>query len=163
MPVAKILLYPDPTLRMICASANAQKDETRKVIQNLCDTLDAGYGVGIAAPQIGAMLRIIIVDATRAKRPTANHGRLVLLNPQIVVSEGDISFREGCMSLPDLVGQVPRAEKVTIAARDVNGEPLVLSTEGYEAVILQHEIDHLDGVLFIDRVRRARDIKPRSK
>jgi len=157
-----LVLYPNPLLRMPCAPAGPNEDETRQVIDRLVEVLDQHEGVGIAAPQVGSLLRVVVVDATRARRPADNHGRLILLNPKIILSEGKISFREGCMSVPDLVAHVPRAAKVTVSAQHPGGQPAVLTSEGFEAVILQHEIDHLDGILFIDRVRRARDIKPRG-
>lgn len=160
--LGKLILYPNPLLRMPCAPAQPNTPETRQVIDRLSQELDNHVGVGIAAPQLGSLLRVIIVDATRARRPVENHGRLVMLNPKIVLSEGKTSFREGCMSVPDLVAYVPRAAKVTLAAQQPDGQPVAISAEGFEAVILQHEIDHLDGILFIDRVRRARDIKPRG-
>jgi peptide deformylase len=135
----------------------------RRVIADLWDTLDSHHGVGIAAPQIGARFRVIAVDATRAKRPVENHGRLTLLNPRILESTGQTSFREGCLSVPDMVAHIRRAEQVTVAATFPDGKPYTLLARGFEAVIIQHEIDHLDGVLFIDRVHSARDIKPRLR
>jgi peptide deformylase len=162
MPERSIVLYPNPILRKQ-AEAVAQGDERVKaVVQDLLDTLDSHVGVGIAAPQIGESVRIIAIDATRARRPVRNHGRLVLVNPEIVAREGRTSFREGCMSVPDLVAQIERSERVTVAAHKPDGEPLTIMAEGFEAVILQHEIDHLDGILFIDRVHSARDLKPRG-
>ena len=158
----EIVLYPDPLLRMTSEPAAFDDPATRQVIEELEATLDNHLGVGISAPQIGHLRQVIVVDATRAKRPVTNHGRLVLLNPKIVLSEGKASFREGCMSIPDLVAYVPRADQITVTAENANGEPVVLTADGFESVILQHEIDHLNGVLFIDRVRRARDIKPRQ-
>ena len=158
----EIVLYPDPLLRQVSAPASPGVPQTRLAVEELEATLDNHQGVGISAPQIGHLLQIIVVDATRAKRPVENHGRLVLLNPKIALAEGKASFREGCMSIPDLVAYVPRADQITITAQYPDGTPTVLTAEGFESVILQHEIDHLNGVLFIDRVRRARDIKPRN-
>jgi peptide deformylase len=162
MPAKPVILYPDPLLRTRAADIENIRDADRDLIRDLWDTLDAHAGVGLAAPQIGALYRIIVVDATRARRPVPNHGRLTLLNPTVLLNEGRISFREGCMSIPDLVAHVPRAEKISVAALLPDGSQTVIEAEGFEAVVLQHEIDHLDGVLFIDRVKRARDIKPRS-
>jgi peptide deformylase len=118
--------------------------------------------VGIAAPQIGHSFRIIAIDATRAKRPVENHGRLALLNPVVISSSGQTSFREGCLSIPDLVARVSRAEEVIVQAILPDGSATTFTAEGFEAVILQHEIDHLNGILFIDRVKSARDIKFRQ-
>lgn len=163
MAVRPIVLYPDPILRARAHDANVFQPDTARVLADLWDTLDSHTGVGIAAPQIGEPLRIIVVDATRARRPVPNHGRMALINPEVVLSEGEIAFREGCMSIPDFVAHVTRARTVVISAVLPTGEPTTFVAEGFEAVILQHEIDHLDGVLFIDRVRSARDLKPRGR
>ena len=162
MPVCPIILFPDPILRQQAVDAALQDGSAQRTIQDLLDTLDSHMGVGIAAPQIGVGTRIIVVDATRAKRPVKNHGRLVLLNPTIISSTGNIAFREGCLSIPDMVARVTRASNLVVEAMLVDGSPVSIHAEGFEAVILQHEIDHLNGVLFIDRVRNARDIKIRE-
>lgn len=162
MPVRQIRLLPDPILRQVAAPAEGGPEHWLAVIQDLWDTLNDHYGVGIAAPQIGESVRIVAVDARRAKRPVANHGPLTLVNPVIVSKEGRISFREGCLSVPDYVAHIERAARIVVSALNERGEPLILEAEGFEAVIIQHEIDHLDGILFIDRVRSARDLKPRS-
>ncbi|MCX7013367.1 MAG: peptide deformylase [Candidatus Sumerlaeota bacterium] len=163
MAVRPIVLYPNPILREKARHADPASEEVRRALQDLWDTLDDHTGVGLAAPQIGRPLRMIVVDATRARHPVSNHGRVALLNPRLLTAEGRISVREGCLSIPDLVAHVPRAERVTVAGTLPDGRPATLAPEGFEAVIFQHEIDHLDGVLFIDRVRRARDLKARPK
>jgi peptide deformylase len=161
MAVRSIVLYPNPLLRQKAAPADAQDPQTAEVLRDIEETLDSHSGVGLAAPQIGYSVRAIAVDATRARRPVANHGRMLLLNPSVVAAEGRTRFREGCMSIPDLVAHVDRAERVTVVAQLADGSPTTFTAEGFEAVIVQHEIDHLDGVLFIDRVNRASDIKAR--
>lgn len=163
MPPRDIVLYPDPVLRARAADVDPADPRVADVLRDLRDTLDSHVGVGIAAPQIGESVRIIAVDATRARKPVPNHGPLLLLNPEIVAREGEITFREGCMSIPDFVARIPRAARVTVTATMPDGTPRTLQAEGFEAVIMQHEIDHLDGVLFIDRIRHARDLKPRSR
>jgi peptide deformylase len=162
MPPRPIILYPNPILREKAASADPQSPEVRQAIRDIWETLDDHTGVGLAAPQIGCSLRIVVVDATRARRPVENHGRVALLNPEILEPEGRISFREGCMSIPDLVAHVRRAQSVTVSGLLPDGSRTTLRPVGFEAVIFQHEIDHLDGMLFIDRVRRARDLKVRT-
>lgn len=162
MAAREIIIYPDPLLRAVAAPVAPESKEAVQLAQDLWDTLDGHSGVGIAAPQIGVSLRAVAVDATRAKRPVPNHGRLLLLNPEIVLAEGSTSFREGCLSIPDLVARVRRHERVTVSATLPGGAPMTFTAEGFEAVILQHEIDHLNGVLFIDRVKSARDIKIRE-
>lgn len=162
MGVRSILCYPDLRLRSVALHVDEINNEhTQTVIADLLDTLNDHVGVGIAAPQIGVSLRIIAIDATRARRPVPNHGQLVLINPEIVHSEGEISFREGCLSVPDLVAHIRRPARITVNALTQNGERLCFDSEGFEAVILQHEIDHLNGKLFIDRVKNARDLKVR--
>jgi peptide deformylase len=163
MPVRDIELYPSEVLRQKAADADPADPAVRDAVQDLWDTLDSHTGVGIAAPQIGAPLRIIAVDATRARKPVPNHGRIALLNPEIVAREGEISFREGCMSIPDLVARIHRASRITVTGITPDGTPRTITAEGFEAVIFQHEMDHLDGVLFIDRIRNARDLKPRNR
>lgn len=163
MPQRPVVLFPNPLLREKCPHVTPGEEHVQQIVQDLWDTLDSHQGVGLAAPQIGYSARALVVDATRARRPVPNHGRLALLNPKILLAEGQIRFREGCLSVPDLVAHVTRAEHITVAAVLPTGEPLTISAEGFEAVILQHEIDHLDGMLFVDRVRSARDIKPRVK
>jgi len=107
---------------------------------------------------------VCIVDATRARRPVPNHGRRVLVNPEITAWEGFAVGREGCLSIPDYTGNVIRAEKVRLKAFDLEGKPLEFEMEGYEARIAQHELDHLDGVLFLDRlVSRSADLFQRKK
>ena len=108
--------------------------------------------VGIAAPQVGRFQRIVIVDCSRLRKPVPNHGNRVLVNPEIIHWDGYEIGREGCLSVPDYTGNVIRATRIGIKARDSRGEPLELAMEGFEARAMQHEIDHLDGLLFIDRV-----------
>lgn len=163
MPRREILLYPDPFLRRRCRPAEPGSPEVEQAVQDLWDTLDSHVGVGLAAPQIGYDLRVIVVDASRARRPVPHHGRIALVNPEIVLAEGEVVFREGCLSIPDLVAYIRRAGQVTVAGFLPEGRRTTLIAEGFEAVVFQHEIDHLDGILFIDRVHRARDLQLRGR
>ncbi|MGB9691201.1 MAG: peptide deformylase [Candidatus Sumerlaeaceae bacterium] len=163
MPVRKILTIPHHVLRQVAIPASHCSAEWSHIVQDLWDTLDDHVGVGIAAPQIGESIRIVVVDASRAKRPVLNHGRLTLVNPLILERAGRISFREGCLSVPDYVAHIERSARIVVSAFDANCQPLTLEAVGFEAVVIQHELDHLDGILFIDRVRRARDLRPRPK
>jgi peptide deformylase len=108
--------------------------------------------VGIAAPQVGQFQRVVIIDCSITRKPVPNHGRLVLVNPEIAKWEGHEVGREGCLSIPDYTGNVVRASRIQLTAQDPWGEPLSFDMEGFEARAVQHEIDHLDGLLFIDRV-----------
>lgn len=160
MAVRDIVLYPDERLKTPCEPVEAFDAELRDFVEDLLDTCAVGPGaVGIAAPQVGLLKRVCIVDATRARRPVPNHGRLVLVNPEIVAWDGFAVGREGCLSVPDYTGNVIRAEKIRLKAHDLEGKPLEFEMEGYEARIAQHELDHLDGVLFLDRlVSRSSDL-----
>ena len=115
-------------------------------------------GVGIAAPQIGELQRVVVVDCTRSMRPCSNHGLLFLINPEIVDESGSVLGRAGCLSVPDWVGVVPRAKSVEVRYQDMTGASCQISSKGFEARVIQHELDHLDGVLFIDRVVSTKDL-----
>ncbi len=160
MATLEILTYPDERLKQISEPVTQFDDELRAFLADLEETMLAGPGgVGIAAPQVGRFQRIVIVDCSRTRKPVPNHGRLFIINPEISQWDGMAVGREGCMSVPDYTGNVIRAEKVTLRYQDASGESHELSAEGYEARAIQHEIDHLDGMLFLDRlVSRRNDL-----
>lgn len=160
MAVRDIVLYPDDRLKIPCDPVETFDAELRDFVRDLLDTCAEGPGaVGIAAPQVGLLKRVCIVDATKARRPVPNHGRLVLVNPEIIEWDGFAVGREGCLSIPDYTGNVIRAEKIRLKAFDLEGKSVEFDMEGYEARIAQHELDHLDGVLFLDRlVSRSSDL-----
>lgn len=154
MAIRPVLVYPDPLLRQISQPVQ-DFAQARAVIADLCDTMNAsGHSVGIAAPQIGALWRIIVIDC--AKHVKKSLGQLVLVNPVIVAREEVYSMREGCMSLPDYLGPVSRSRRIRVQAQDAQGTPFEVQASKFEAVVIQHEIDHLDGILFIDRVNSPR-------
>jgi peptide deformylase len=145
--VREVLLYPHPALKEVAREAHEPGEITR-VARDLEDTMDAfGHCVGLAATQLGEMLRIVVVDVSGHKKATTSNGRLVLVNPRIVETEGAEVGREGCLSIPDLTANVRRATRIEVEAGDRR-----IVSEGFEARCLQHEIDHLDGLLFLDRV-----------
>ncbi len=154
MPVQKILLYPHPILKKLCRPVDAIDPEIGALIQDLIDTMHAGPGsVGVAAPQIGVSLRVCVVDVSASKLGKENnHGLLVMVNPEVVARAGAAIMREGCMSIPDYTGDVERATTITVRFADGSGKPCEVAAEGFEAVAIQHEMDHLDGVLFLDRI-----------
>lgn len=159
MALLEILTYPDSRLEQIAQPVEHFDDELRAFIADLEETRLAGPGaVGIAAPQVGRSQRIVIVDiSTKPKIP--NHGHLVLVNPDITAWEGFAVGREGCLSVPDFTGNVIRAERITLEASDEQGERRQYVCEGFEARAIQHELDHLDGLLFLDRlVSRRNDL-----
>ena len=153
MAVLDILTIPDERLKQASEPVTTFDDALRARIADLEDTRQAGpAAVGIAAPQVGWFERVVIVDCSQTRKPVPNHGRLVLVNPEITHWDGYEMGREGCLSVPDYTGNVIRATKIRLSARDAHGEPLEFEMAGYEARAVQHEIDHLDGMLFIDRV-----------
>lgn len=164
MATLPIVTYPDERLKTVCDPVDTFDPELREFVDHLIETCSGGPGaVGIAAPQVGRLQRICVVDATKARRPVENHGHLVLINPEIVDWDGFAVGREGCLSVPDYTGKVIRAEKIRIRARDPEGKELEFDMKGFEARIAQHEVDHLDGILFLDRlVSRHADLKKRG-
>lgn len=158
MAVQPVVLYPDARLKTPCVAVETVDGRVRALAQDLLDTMDAGppRTVGIASPQVGIMERIAVVDVSRNPKYPAAHGLLVLVNPRIVVHEGEQFFREGCLSLPDYTANIRRYRNTTVEAVDLEGGVVRLDAEGFEAVVLQHEIDHLDGILFLDRVANVK-------
>lgn len=158
MAVRPVILYPDARLKTTCAPVAVVDERVRALAQDLLDTMDAGppRTVGIAASQVGIMERIAIVDTSRNPKYPDAHGLLILLNPCITAHSGEQFFREGCLSLPDYTANIRRWQNITVEALDLEGAPVRLDAEGFEAVVLQHEIDHLDGILFLDRVTNVK-------
>jgi peptide deformylase len=154
MAARPLVFYPDPRLKTACDAVANITDDIRAAAQDLLDTMDAGppRTVGIAAPQIGVLSRLAVVDTSRNPKHPGGHGLLVLVNPRITAHEGEQFFREGCLSLPDYTANIRRFQNVTVEALGLDGEPVLVDAEGFESVVLQHEIDHLDGLLFLDRV-----------
>jgi len=151
MAVQKILQYPHPILKGRSVVVQTMDDRVGRIIKNLLDTLAASPGVAIAAPQIGEARRIIVCDVS-GKAKDKHHGRIILINPVIRRREGKKIVREGCLSVPDYTGSVSRFETVWVEGLDPQGRPVSLAAEGLEALALQHEVDHLDGFLFLDRI-----------
>ena len=154
MAVRTIRVYPDPILKQIAEPVEAIDESVVAVVQDLVDTmLDAGHSVGIAAPQIGVLQRVMVVDVSKSKLGRDNHhGLLEMVNPEIIERSGSKMMREGCMSVPDYTGNVTRAEQIIIEFTNRDGQLRVIEASGFEAVAIQHELDHLDGLLFLDRV-----------
>jgi len=154
MPNQKILLYPHPILKKMARQIERFDEEIDSLVQDLIDTMREGPGsVGVAAPQIGVSLRLCVVDVSGSKLGRENnHGLLLLANPEIVEREGAAIMREGCMSVPDYTGDVERSTRIVIRYLDANGNSRQIEATGFEAVAIQHELDHLDGVLFLDRI-----------
>ena len=146
MAVLKVLRYGDPALRRRATPVGEVTPEVRATIADMTETMYDEVGIGLAAPQVGVSLRLIVVADEEGR------GVQALLNPAIVDRGGEVTGEEGCLSIPGVFAQVTRASWVKVEARSVDGKPLTLNARGLRARVLQHEIDHLDGVLFIDRV-----------
>ena len=150
--VREVLVHPDPRLKQV-ATQLEPGEEAQRLAEDLLDTMRAGPRcVGIAAPQIGELIRLVVVDCSTHPKAPDNHGLLVLVNPVVVEASGSEIGREGCLSIPEITANVRRATEVVVEAVDPAGEPLSIAAHGFEARALQHEIDHLDGVLILDRV-----------
>ena len=159
MAVLKVRRYGDPVLRRRAAEINEVTPELHRAIADMVDTMYDEAGIGLAAPQVGVSLRLMVVGHDERREPRA------LINPVIVDRGGPVTAEEGCLSIPGVFAQVTRAEWVDVEAKDVDGQPVKIHGRGLLARVLQHEIDHLDGVLFIDHLDPvARDrIKRRIK
>lgn len=137
--------------------------EVAEVCRDLVDTMrGSAHSVGVAAPQIGIGLRIFCVDVTGHRKARSCHGEVVLVDPEVVATEGRDIGREGCMSVPDLTGDVARATRVVVRGRTPDGALIVLDCDAFEARAVQHELDHLDGALFLDRLVSRDRIFPRK-
>ncbi len=165
----EILTYPDERLKKECEAVEQFDDVLRSFVSELEAFMRTQPGgIGIAAPQVGCNQRLCIVDLTgmtrgKKKKPVPNQGRMVLINPEITEWDGFELGREGCMSVPDYTGNVIRATKISFTAQDEWGETHEFESEGFEARAIQHEVDHLDGLLFLDRlVSRRTDLFQRK-
>ena len=145
MAVLSVRRYGDPLLRQKARPVKAIDDEIRALIGDMVETMHHQVGIGLAAPQVGIPLRLLVMDdGRRGVRP--------LVNPVIVERQGSVKAEEGCLSLPGIFAEVERSEWVRVEALDGDGEPVSLEARGLQARVIQHELDHLDGVLFIDRL-----------
>lgn len=149
MATREILKYPDTRLEVSCRPVDSFDDDLRALARDMLDTMRANAGIGLAAPQIGEDVQLTVVDLSGGTDPEQ---QMVLVNPRVVEEEGEERDEEGCLSFPELILVVPRPARVVVEARDLEGEPLRIQAEGLLARCLHHEIDHLQGVLFIQRV-----------
>ena len=151
--IKPVLQLPDPVLARPCAPVGEVDDAARAVAQDLLDTMRAAaHSVGVAAPQIGVSLRAFCVDITGHRKARSCHGEVVLFDPVVVESSGPEVGREGCMSVPDLTGDVTRMTSMLVRGLGLDGEQHEYEVDAFEARAFQHEIDHLDGMLILDRV-----------
>jgi len=159
MAVLKVRKYGDPALRRKAEPVTEITPEIQHIIDDMVETMYDEVGIGLAAPQVGISLRLMVVGDEDGR------GAQAVINPAIVARRGEVTADEGCLSLPGIFAPVSRSEWVRVEARDVNGQDLIIEARGLRARVLQHEMDHLDGILFIDHLDpMARDrIKRRIK
>jgi len=152
MPVRPILIHPDPRLKTACAPVSEITDDLRRLADDMLATMYDAPGIGLAAPQVGVTQRLLVADAI--KSPDAEPSPIAMVNPEIVAASDERStYEEGCLSLPEQYAEVERPAEVTVRWIDLQGEERQRDFDGLWATVLQHEIDHLDGVLFIDYLK----------
>jgi peptide deformylase len=153
MAVRPVLRLPEAVLTRVARPVARIDDAARALGEDLCDTMRVSPAcVGLAAPQIGVSVRAFVVDVRGHKKAGRCHGEFVLFNPEIIAAGSPTIAREGCMSVPDLTGDVARAGGVVLRGLTTDGHERILAVEGFEARAVLHELDHLDGKLFLDRV-----------
>src|SRR3989338_2056647 len=158
MAILKILQYPDERLHKIAEKVERVDEATRKLVQSMAETMYAAPGVGLAATQVDVHKQIIVVDVSET------HNQLkIFINPEILARSGEEESEEGCLSVPGIYEKVRRAAKVTVRALDEKGKPFTLEAEGYLAVCIQHEIDHLRGKVFVEYLSQLKQIRLRAK
>ena len=149
MAVREIKKYPEPVLKKKAAPVTVFDDDLQKLIDDMLETMYAAPGVGLAAPQVGVSKRLAVIDISSREE---QYPLIVLVNPSILKSEGEIEFEEGCLSIPEYTAKVKRAEQLIVGCSDREGNQMEIEAGGLLAIAIQHEIDHLDGLLFIDRI-----------
>ncbi len=163
--IRDVLRYPDRRLKVPAVPIGAPGPAARRLADDLRDTAGQfGHTVGLAAPQIGAPWRMVFVDCTGHRKVPEPHGPMIMIDPVVTASSGGEVGREGCLSLPDITANVRRATEVSVAYTDLDGSRCSIDATGFEARVILHEIDHLDGVLILDRVSSLTlDVFPRKR
>lgn len=160
MAVRDIVLFPNDVLTTPCSEVEEVDESTRQLVKDLAETMYDAPGVGLAAPQIGVLKRVTVIDVSK---PDEDDDLVVLINPEVIRREGKITWEEGCLSFPGLYEKIDRANSVTVRALNLDGETFEIEGEGLLAVAMQHEIDHLDGVLFTDRMSHLKKRRAMKK
>lgn len=158
MSVREIVLYPSDVLTTEGRDVDVVDDDVRAFIDDLADTMYQANGVGLAAQQVGDTRRICVLDISEGDERDTREGLVALVNPRVVEKSGRLTWEEGCLSFPDLFDKVDRASWVRVEALNRDGEPFSMEGKQLLAVVLQHEIDHLDGILFLDRMEDMRHL-----
>jgi peptide deformylase len=151
--IREILTYPDRRLAIECEEIEEITDDIRQLAADMAETMYDADGIGLAAPQVGATCRLIVVDVSG---PEAREDLRTYINPRLELLEGKVDTEEGCLSVPALRSKVTRTEKVRLHATDLDGNAVCIDADGLLSICLQHEIDHLDGTLFIDKISRLK-------
>ncbi|SRR6266446_275310 len=161
MALQKIITAENPILRQKGKKIHRFDASIQKLADDMFETMHAAHGVGLAGPQIARSLRIFVAEyEEHMADESIVHHKVAMVNPEIIKAEGEELGTEGCLSIPGYVGDnIRRAAKVTVKGQDVHGKPMRVNAEGWFARILQHEIDHLDGILFLDRLDRPEDLR----
>lgn len=155
MSLLTILHYPDPVLKAVCEPVQEVTGEIRRLLDDMAETMYAAPGIGLAAPQVGIKKRVIVLDVS-LKEEKSPRELYQLVNPKIRASFGEIEWEEGCLSIPGFLQTMKRSQKITVEALDRKGKPVLIEAMDLVAVCLQHEIDHLDGKLIIDKASRLK-------
>jgi peptide deformylase len=165
MALREVVQFPDPRLKKVSEPITEVTDEIRALARDMIDVMYDEPGIGLAAPQVGASVRLFVIDTDWTDEGN-DRNPTVVLNPEISDREGRITWEEGCLSVPDYTATVERDAKITLRGTDLDGHPIEERAEGLRAVCIQHEVDHLDGILFIDRISRLKRglyVKKRKK
>ena len=158
MAALNILRYPDPRLEKVAKPVMRVDDAIRQLVRDMAETMYSAPGIGLAATQVDVHVRVIVLDVSDARDQL-----LVLINPEILALEGEQECEEGCLSVPGVYDVVKRAEKVKVRALDGEGRPFELAAEGLLAVCIQHEMDHLEGKVFVEHLSRLKQARIRAK
>ena len=160
MAILHICTYPEEILRQRAQPITEIDEEVVKLVDHMVETMYSAPGIGLAATQVGVAKQLLVADIA-PRRPESE--LIVLINPEIVAAEGEVIIEEGCLSVPEYQAEVKRHERVTVRGLNLKGEEVEIEAEGLLAVVLQHEIDHLNGMLFIDRLSKLkRDLYKRK-
>lgn len=158
MALLKILRYPDPRLQTVAKPVTVIDDDIRALAADMAETMYAAPGIGLAATQVDRHIRMVLVDISETKDQLH-----VLINPEIIERSGETVYEEGCLSVPGIYDKVSRAERIRVRALNPQGEPLEMEADGLFAICIQHEIDHLDGKVFVEYLSRLKQSRIRHK
>lgn len=158
MSLLPILHYPDPRLHKVASRVERVDDNIRKLINDMAESMYVAPGVGLAATQVDVHLRIIVIDISESRNELR-----VFVNPELIAASGVAEREEGCLSVPEVYEKVRRAERVTVRAQDAEGRAYTLEAEGLLAVCIQHEMDHLEGKVFVEKLSRLKQSRIRAR